>query len=216
MIARLLILAATVGGGLLVGRKLVNAEIERRLPREIEIAEERAKAELRREIGAVIVDRLVSFALNLATKAALVALAYLAYRAGLYGRDAFRIAIAVLIALFILRDALVTLPFVAPAWRHARQHRFRPRTMVIELVAGAAFEKAYAEAMLAMEQGPGRRWLAMSRYSAEALSREVGEAVADVARSANYRGAAWRAGLAVGGAAAMFAAYSAFLFVTLG
>ncbi|WDI32691.1 hypothetical protein PUV54_05705 [Hyphococcus flavus] len=217
MIGRLLLIAAmAIGGAAAYGRRAVDREIEKRLPAEIEIARTRAIAELDKHINEVISERLVSFGLSLGVKAGLVAAIYLLFAEGHLTHQGLLIVTSALIAVFVLRDALRTLPYMAPAWRHIRKHRWNPRKALVEFVAGIAFERAYAEAMLAMETGPARYWLAFSKYNAHSISSEVGEAVADVARQTSFSRMKWRAIIAALLAAAMFAVYVTFFLLTVG
>lgn len=216
MLGRIVILVATaaIGGGALLGRRVINRRIEGKLPTEIEIARATALVELDKEISQVVRERLISFAINLAIKAGLVGAAYLMYDFGLLSSDGFRFVAFGLIGLFILYDVSKTLPFVLPALRHVRKHRWKLRTAFVEFVAGVAFERAYARAMIATETGPNRFFLSLSKYSAHAISSEVGEAVAEVARSVSVARAKWRALIGAAIAVMMFSAYSVF-FVSL-
>lgn len=216
MWARIIILAAALGGGAALGRRALNRGIEKRLPAEIEQARERAIVELHRTISSVIRERLVAFTLGLSVKAGLVGAAYLTYVYGLVGPTGLKALVGALIAGFILYDVVRTAPYAAPAFRIVRRHNWRPRRAFVEFVAGVAFERAYAEAMVAVEKGDHRLFVALSKYSAHSLSTEVAEAVADVARSTTFQAARARATLAAALAGLMFAVYAGFLVITIG
>lgn len=209
-------MAAALGGGALLSRSAINKRIEKRMPVEIETARAIAVAELEKQIGQVISERLLNFTLSLTIKAGLIGISYLLYAGGHLSLWGLKSVVAFLIAVFIVRDAVKTLPFVAPAYKIVRRHRWSPRAALIEFVAGVAFERAYAETMIAMETGPNKLWIALSKYSAHSLSENVAEAVADVARSTNFENAKKRALLASFLALFMFAAYISFFFVTVG
>lgn len=215
MIVRvLMIAAAALAGGAALSRRVVDKEIEKRLPLEIEIAKERATAELEKRIGDVISERLLSFGLNIVTKAGLIGGLYLLYAYDQLTLGGFRIAAAIFITLFICRDILTTLPYLAPAYKIARRNKWSLPKALRDLVAGLAFERAYAEALATVETGPNRRWLAFSKYTAHSISTEVAEAVAEVARSASYKKAKQRAIFSAFLALTMAAAYSGFVFIT--
>lgn len=216
MLTRILIIAAAaLGGGALIGRKAVNKEIVKRLPREIETAQAAAIAELDKRISQVLVERLSAFALNLLVKAALIGGPYWLYRQGDLTANGLKIVVFTLIAIFLARDAFKTLPFLAPALRLARANNWNPRRALREFVAAIAFERAYAAAMTAMETGPNRLWLAFSKYSAHSLSTEVANAVAEVARTTSIERAQLRIWLGVASAGAMAIAYSSFVMLTI-
>lgn len=218
MLGRVLLLAAAAlgGGAAAIGRKALNRKIENQLPVEIEAARSQAIVELNKKIGQVISERLSVFTLTLCVKAGLVGAFYLLFAAGHLSAAGLKIVGAALITFFVLRDALKTLPYMAPALRHIRRHRWNPRRALKEFIAGVAFERAYAAAMVAMETGPNRLWLAFSKYTAHSISNEVGEAVADVARTTSFRRIKQRAFVAVSLALVMFAAYIFFFMVTIG
>lgn len=208
-------MAAVALGGSLVGRQLINDRIEKKLPVEIEAARTQATIELDKEINQVISEKLLSFTVNLVIKSGLVGLVYLGYSFGVLSATGFTIAIGILIALFIGRDLFTTIPFIVPAYRQIRSHQWRFRTAIVEFVAGVAFERAYAQAMIAMETGHDRFWLAFSKYSAHSISEEVGEAVADVARTISVKRAEGRAAIAIALALLMSGAYFGFFWLTV-
>lgn len=217
MLARLLIIAAAaVGGGVLLGRKAITKKIKDRLPAEIEIARAAAIAELDKRTGDVIRERLSVFAVNLCLKAGAIAFPYWLFLEGHLTKPGLNIVVITLIAGFMIRDAVKSLPFVMPALKLARMHSWNPRRALTEFVAGVAFEKTYAEAMIAVETGPNRLWLALSNYSAHNLSTEVAEAVAQVARTTSYDRVKPRVILGVTLAIVMMALYLNFFMITVG
>lgn len=216
MLIRLLFMAASLGGAALVGRKAIDHQIEKRLPVEIESARNIAVVELEKKISQVIAERLVSFTLSLLIKSGLVGSVYLLYAGGHLTSTGLKIVVSVLIFAFIVRDLSKTIPFVAPTLQLVRRHQWNLRKTVKEFVVGIAFERAYADAMIAMESGPNRMWLALSKYSAHNVSEDVAAAVADVARTTSFRQAKQRALLAALAAFAMMGAYIGFFFITVG
>lgn len=218
MIARILILAATaaIGGGAVLSRMSLNRQIEERMPTEVETACALAKSELNKQIKQVIIERLQAFTINLLTKASLIGAVYLLFDAGLLAPQGLYIVIGILVAVFVIRDCLNTLPYVAPAVKHIRQHNWRPRKALTEFIAGIAFERAYAETMLTMETGPNRLLVAFSKYSAQSISTEVGEAVREVARATSFDMVKWRLVIAALLALIMMGVYAGFVIVTIG
>ncbi|MEX6633389.1 hypothetical protein [Hyphococcus lacteus] len=216
MIARILIMAATIGGAAILGRRAINRGIETQLPTEIETARAIALAEMNKEIGQVISERLFSFTLNLLIKAGLIGAVYLLYAHGHLTATGLKIVVGCLISVYLVRDAMVTLPYITPAVQMIRMHKWNPKKALIELVAGIAFERAYAEAMIATESGPHRVWIALSKYNTHNISTDVAAAVADVARTTNFIHVKARALLAAILALILIAAYSGFFLLTVG
>lgn len=216
MIRALLVAAAALGGGLVLGRRTVSKLVEKRLPAEIEAATTVARAELDKEIGAFIRERLASFLVSISIKAGLAGAFYALFAYGQLTSAGLKIAVSAMLAGFVVRDCLRTVPYIAPTLSHIRRNGWNPKRALKELVAGVAFERAYARALLAAQTGPNRYWIALSNYSAHAISVEVAEAVAEVARSTSLRRARWRAATALATALLTFAAYLCLILVTVG
>ncbi len=216
MLARLLIIAAAVAGGAVLGRNAVNKKVEETLPAEIEAARTQAVIELDKQISQVVREKLSAFAINLIIKSGLIGAVFLLFDYGHLSATGLKVTTIFLIFLFLLRDITKTLPFFLPAWRHVRTHNWKFRKAFVEFIAGIAFERAYAQAMIAMETGPNRMWVAFSKYTAQSISEEVGAAVADVARSISVERVKWRA--RIGGLLAllMLLAYVGFFWSTVG
>ena len=213
---RLILLALTAAaGGLALGRKAIDRGVAQRVAAEIELARARAMAALDEEVQRMIRTRLFVFGSSLAIKAGLVGAAYLLFASGHLTATGLHIVSLVLIAGFLGRDAARTLPYVMPAYRLARTHRWNPKRMLTELVAGVVFERAYAEALLASQTGANRYWIALSNYSANSLSNEVAEAVAEVARTTSYERIRPRIIYGAATAAAMMTVYSLLVFAIL-
>lgn len=218
MLGRILMIAVTaaIGGGVALGRKTIDQQIERRIPGAVETARRLAEAELDKKVKQLVSERLLAFTTSLFIKAGLVGGVYLLFDAGHLTSEGLHILIGFLIGVFLVRDAVKTLPYFAPALKHIRRHQWNPKRALTEFIAGVAFERAYAEAMLAMETGPNRMWLALSKYTAHSISTEVGEAVREVARTTTFDRVKWRLTLAVTLAILMSGAYAAFILLTIG
>jgi hypothetical protein len=217
MLLRLLIIAATaVGGSVLLGRRAVTKTIQDRLPAEIDAVRTAAIAELDKHMSDVIRERLSAFGVNLCIKAGAIAFPYWLYLESHLTKTGLNIVVVALIIGFMVRDAVKTLPFVIPALILVRTHNWNPPRALTEFVAGVTFEKTYAEAIIAVETGPNRMWLALSNYSAHNLSTEVAEAVAEVTRATSYDRIKPRIILGATLAAAMMALYISFFLLTVG
>lgn len=214
---RLLILAvAALGGGAaLLGRRVIDREIEKRVSGAIEIAQASAAAELDTKIRDLVRQRLIALAITLAIKASLIGAAYWLMASGHLTHIGFRIVVTGLITIYVLRDALMWAPFVAPAFRYAREARWSPRKAIKTFVVGVVFERAYAEALLATEHGPNRFWLAFSRYRRGSLSKEVAQKIAEFAVETSFTRARMLLILSTVSALAMIAAYTGFAWLAI-
>jgi len=216
MIGRLIILAATVGGGLFLGRKKINAEIEKKLPGEIEAARELAIAELDRKAGEIIGERLLAFVLSLLIKAGLIGAVYWFFAVGYLSASGLKVAGAVLIVGFIARDIFNLAPIALQAFRLLKDAHWNVRLALTELIADVTFKRAYVQAMVQTGQGPQSSFLKFSRYTPEGIATEIATAVAEVARKTTFDLVKVRAIIAIVTAAAMLSAYWAFFSLTIG
>lgn len=210
MLRLLIIAAAALGGGVALGRRALDRAVEKRLSNAVEIAQAKAAAELDMRIRVLVRERLYALALTLAVKAALIAAAYGLMAAGALTPAGFRVVTTALIVAYLARDVLVTAPYAAPALRYARQAGWNPRRALRIFVVGVVFERAYAEALLALERGPNRIWIAMSNYRRQSISKEVAEKIAAMAVETSFARARLLMIFAVMKALAMMAAYAAF------
>lgn len=203
-------------GGAALGRRSLDRAVEHRVAVEIERAKELAMRELDTTVEIMLRKKLREFMIVTGIKATVIGCAWLLFRLGYIGDDAMHWIALAIIALFLTRDAVITLPFLTPALRLARRHGWRLRRALSEFVAGHVFEKAYAQALLEVQSGPGRFWVALSTYSAESISRDVAAAVSDLARHTSFDRIWPRVALALVKWAALVALYLTFLAVTIG
>ena len=217
MIGRLLVIAATaIGGGLLVGRRKLTKEVEKKLPAEIEKACTRAIATLDQRADQVIGEHLLAFVISIVVKAALIGCVYWFYHAGLLNRDGMRILGAVLITAFIIRDGIRVGPFIKPVFKMLRAANWRVLIAVREFIAGRAFDEAYAQAIEETTGQKHGRLLQFTRYSPEQISTEIASAVAEVTRSVTIDLVKVRILIAGFTALAMLGAYWMFFSLTIG
>ncbi len=214
LVFRLGAVATTAGAAAILGRKAIDKQIEKKIHHEIERAKLEAEAELDRSFSAFAVERIVLFLRVMAAKLLCLGLVTALYGFGLLPLLGLRIALIGLAVLFIAYDLIRVLPHALPAWRYARKHSFRPKVMLTDFVAAIAFEEAYERAAVEIGSGPGRHWIKLSSFDGHALSSEIAEAVAEVARDASYRKVRWRAGLVLGLFAVLSFSYTALVFVT--
>lgn len=216
MIRALLLAVSAISGAAALGRKLADKSIEERLTSEIEAAKTIAIAELDREIETVVAQRLGAYALALLVKAGLVAMVYLMVVSGMITTLAFKMAVAGLVAAYVGYDIVKMLPHMPLAWRIFRDYGFNLKRAVTEYVARVAFERAYRETWSRLHKGTARGVLAISSFSADKLSGDVAEAVADVAHKTSFSRIRPRVVVACVKAGVMFALYAGFLaFITL-
>ncbi len=216
MFRLLLIAAAAVGGGVALGRRMLDRRIDERVSIEVEAAQAEAVTELHRRSGEVIRERLAAFAVALGVKSALIGTAVALRVWGPLTTEGLRWTAFGLIAAFAAHDLYRLAPQIPPAWRLARASGWSPRRALKEIVAVAAFKRARTAVQSATAKGPAKVWFALSTHTPHGLSRDIADAVADVAAKTTYGRIRLRVFLAVATAGAMLAAYAAFVALTLG
>ena len=210
MVRLLIFAAAALSGGVAMGRKALDREVEKRVSAAVELAQAKAVAELDVRIRVLVRERVVALAINLAIKAAMIAGAYALYANEELTATGFRIMTSVLLTAFLARDVLITAPFVTPALRYARQAGWSPRRAIKTFVVGVIFERAYAEALTVTERGPHRFWIGLSTYGKHSISTDVAQKVAEVAVDTSFTRARTLMLVSAATITIMFAAYSAF------
>lgn len=211
MLKRLLTTLTVVTGGLELGRRVVDKQIERRVNEEIEAAKDAANAELNKSVNQFLRENLTRFLIVLGVKASILAAIVIGHRFDLLTAQGFRVVALLAILAFIVRDVAVTAPIVGPALQLARRHDWSLKGIVTAIV----FERAYAEALLKTQTGANKLWIAMSRYSAEQISEDIANALTEICTTTSYARIRARAATAVSVAALVLAAYSAFAFTVL-
>lgn len=176
----------TMVGAAVVGRKAIDKQIEKKLLSATEEAVILAEAELDRSVKAVLRERSIRFARTMAVKFLFLGLVALSFWAELLTLRGLRFSILALGIGYIVYDLRQVLPRLLPALAYARLHKFSARSMITDTVAASAFERASEEVSTRLSGSKHRHWIALSSFNRDEMSREIAEAVAEVARHASY------------------------------
>ncbi|WP_084399775.1 hypothetical protein [Henriciella aquimarina] len=199
--------------GVTIGRKVISGAINRKKQSIIHRAAEEARERLRGHAEAYLRHNITQFVQSVFVKALLLVLAWFGYRLGLYPHIAFSISIAVLIAGFLLRDAIVVFPTLRLVLTKLHDYGWRPRKAVGEVVAAQVFEQVLDEAE---DFEPGRTtkiMLALGGHKMDDLTQEIAREVAEISRDTSWHDLRPFMLAAAGKFITLSALYSVFVFI---
>ena len=182
-----LTLVSALTGGVALGRQLLGKEVDKQKHKAIQAAAIEARTRIRDHAETYLSASTATFARVTAIKAVLLLALWLAHFAGLLPDRAFYALILGLLAAYMVRDILVTWPVARLALREIRNHGLRPKRALSEVVAAQVFEQVLAEAAAREDTRITRVIMRLAGANKDALSLEVAEAVADVARQNTWR-----------------------------
>ena len=198
------------------GRELLKGEVDRRKQTAIDAAIEATRERLDASTDDIIARMMRSFLIGLAIKSGILAVLYGAHMMDWLSDTWFFWTATLALTSYLARDIYRALPWARPAFEHIRANGWHPKRALTEFIAAYVFEEtlAGAEAQLS-EKASNKWWLFLSGHSAEALSTEVADAVAQVARETSWDQIKPRVYVALAQFAVMSVLYSAYVFVML-
>lgn len=213
---RALLFAATaVAGGAVIGRSAVDKAVKSRVSQSVEIAKTAAIEELSRETTSVVRQKVLSVAVSLLWKAAIISALFALHEANDLTERGFQLIVIIITSGFAIRDIMLMAPHIWRGYVYVRGHDWKPATALKEFIARIVFDRAYEKAIEATSEPGARQAIALSSYTKEALSEEVALAVSDVARTASIRIIRLRVLLGLAIIAAVSGTYSAFIYFAL-
>lgn len=213
---RVLVLAVTaVAGGAALGRSAVNKAVKSRVTHAIEIAKATALDDLSRETTAVVRQRVLTVAVSLLWKTAIVSAFFALHGMGELSTRGFQIVVIAMTCGFAIRDVLMLAPHIWNGYVYVRGHNWKPATALKEFVARIVFDRAYEKALEATSEPGTSHAIALSSFTKEAVSAEIAQAVSDIARSSSVRIIRMRVVVGAAAVAAVSVVYSAFIYIAV-
>ncbi len=210
---RALLFAATaVAGGAVLGRSAVDKAVKGRVSQAVEIAKSMAIEDLSRETTSVVRQRVLSVAISLLWKIAIVSALFALHETGDLTTRGFQLVVVVITAGFAIRDLVVLAPHLWRGYLYVQGHNWKPATALKEFIARIVFDRAYEKALEATSEPGARHAIALSSYTKEMLSEEIAHAVTEVAKAASIRIIRLRVFLGLAAIAAVSGTYSAFIY----
>jgi len=186
MLRGVLLAVSALVSGAAAGRAYLSGQVEQRKYSAIEAAAQEARARIRERGETYLADRFRAFARVTALKAALLVAVWGAQLAGWLPERVYVVALSVMLAVFVLRDAWAGLPTARRVVAQLRRHGWRPRVALGETIAAQVFDEVLSEAD-GREQG-WRDGLVMrlaGRKRGE-VSREIAQEVSAIARETTW------------------------------
>lgn len=209
--AFLIVSALTTGVSL--GRKAINGAVNRKKQKIIHQAALDARERIRDHAEDYLRNSITQFVQAVFVKALLLISAWLGYRLNFYSHPVLSAIVVILIALFLIRDAIVIFPTVRLVLTKLKEYSWRPRKAIGETVAALVFEQVLEEAE-AIEPGRTTRiMLSLAGHKMDELTHEIAQEVANIARDTSWHDLRPFMLAAAGKFVVLSALYSAFVFI---
>ncbi len=199
-----------------VGRAMLANRIDRKTEDAIEASAGEARARIRHEAAAYLGRHVRRFAIATLVKTVLLAAAWGGFRIGWIDGAAFSWTLFALLALFLVRDAILVFPGARLALTDLHRHGWKPRRALSEVIAARVFDEVQAEA--ASRVGQSRReslMLALAGRRKDEVTGRIAAAVADVARQTSWQDLRPFLLVAAAKFSVLFVLYSAFVWLIL-
>ncbi len=212
--AAFLVISA-VSAGLALGRQALAREVDKRTHSAIQDAGKIARERIRAHTQLFFSETFRTFVIVTAVKILLLGSVWAAHAFGLISDLVFTALLITLLVLFVLRDILATWPVLRLMQVELRQHGWRPKRAVGEIVAAQVFSEVLEEA-----GDLERKWsedvlLRLSGKKRDDVTRKIAEAVANIARKSSWEDIVPFVRVTVVKFASLFIIYSAFVWVLL-
>lgn len=186
MIRAALIVISALSAGFAVGRTLLTKEVEKRKVTAIEFASEEARRRVRDQADIYLKARVGAYATSISIKAGLLTASWLALRIGTYDASVFHWIVLSLLAAYIARDVFTAWPTIKLAAREIRQHGWKPKQAIGEIVAARVFEQVLDEAQTQEITRSGRLLLRLAGENQSEMTLQIARTVADIAKAATW------------------------------
>ena len=215
MLRGVLLAVSALVSGAAAGRAYLSGQVERRKHSAIEAAAQEARLRIRERGETYLADRFRAFARVTALKAALLVSVWGGQLAGWFPDRAYVVALSVMLAVFLLRDAWASLPTVRRVLAQLRRHGWRPKVALGETIAAQVFEEVLSEA-----GGREHTWrdglvMRLAGRKRDEVSREIAQEVSAIARETTWDDLRPFARSALVRAAVLLALYSALVWSIL-
>ena len=213
MLRAALLVVSALTTGVTLGRKAISGAVNRKKQALIHQAALEARDRIREHAEDYLRDSIAGFVKAVFIKATLLILAWLGYRFGLYPHGILSGTVLLLIAAFLVRDAIVIFPTLRLAVTKLHDNGWRPRTTIGEVVAATVFEQVLAEAEARETGRTTQIMLALAGHKEDEITQEIAREVADIARQTSWHDLRPFLFAAAGKFLTLSALYSVFVFI---
>lgn len=199
--------------GVSIGRAAITSAVNRKKKKIIHQAALDARERIRSHAADYLRESLTQFVQAVFIKALLLVLVWIGFRVGLYSHTLFSTATIILLALFLLRDAIVIFPTARLVLTKLHAYGWRPRKAVGETVAALVFKQVLEEAETFETGRTTRIILSLAGHNMDDVTREIAEEVAEIARDTSWHDLRPFILASVGKFVILSALYSVFVFL---
>ncbi|GGB62288.1 hypothetical protein [Henriciella pelagia] len=215
MLRAAFLLVSALTTGVTLGRKAIDSAVKRKKQSLIEQAAQDARQRIRGHAEIYLRDSITQFVQSVFIKALLLIAAWFFYRIGLYPHPVFSGIVLVLLALFLVRDAIVFFPTGRLIVVKLHDHGWRPKKAIGETIAARVFEQVLDEAGEIKTGRATHIMLALAGHKMDDLTQDVARKVSEIARETSWHDLRPFMLAAAGKFLTLSALYSAFVFILL-
>lgn len=172
--------------GVSIGRAAITSAVNKKKKKIIHQAALEARERIRGHAADYLRESLTQFVQAVFIKALLLILVWIGFRLGFYSHSLFSIVTIILLAVFLIRDAIVVFPTAKLVLTKLRDYGWRPRKAVGETVAALVFKQVVDEAGTFETGRTTRIILSLAGHKMDDVTREIAEEVADIARNTSW------------------------------
>lgn len=215
MLKYALIIVAAISSGIALGREQLAGHIEKQKNASISVTADKVRRELKNSTRHYLTEAISYFYKNLILKASVLLCLWGAHRLDWFGDKLTVVLLSLAMAIFLAWDVWRIFPRTRFILAELRQHGWKPRFALGEVVAAHVFERVLAEAQATTGDLPQSRrlLLRLAGNSPDRLTQEIAAEVSDIARTTSWNDLKPYLLVAAVSASCMTILYSGFLWV---
>lgn len=210
-----LIIAAAISSGIALGREHLAGHIQKQKNTSVSVVADKVRRELKNSTRHYLTEAITYFYQNLILKASVLLCLWGAHRLDWFGDKLTITLLSLAMAAFLAWDTWRVFPKARFVLAELRQHGWKPRFALSEVIAAHVFQRVLAEAQATTANFTQSRrlLLRLAGNSPDRLTQEIAAEVSDIARSTSWNDLKPYLATAALSAACMTLLYSGFLWV---
>lgn len=180
------LVVSAVSGGVVIGRKLLADQVQRKKAALVERAGAEVRQRIRTQAREFVIDHLRRFSIALVIKAGMLLGVVALERLGVLPGWLYGAMLLALITAFVARDVYVSWPTLSFAVRELRKTGWRPRFTVAEIIAAQTFDEVLAESSQQPQLWHENLLLALAGEKRDKLVEDIATEVASIARGISW------------------------------
>jgi len=180
------LVVSAVSGGVVIGRKLLADQVQRKKAALVERAGAEVRQRIRTQAREFVIDHLRRFTIALVIKAGMLLGVVALERLGVLPGWLYGAMLLALITAFVARDVYVSWPTLSFAVRELRKNGWRPRFTVAEIIAAQTFDEVLAESSQQPQLWHEDLLLALAGEKRDKLVEDIANEVSSIARGISW------------------------------